>query len=216
MSPVCPLLFNSCSIPDARPRHAARARAGRGWLSFAAASLRSIRSDHVRSNSPDFCCTRNDRTACPVRIRQRMPLRFMRWTTSTLFAASTTPDPMPMALSARAAQRIRRHDRNHASGARAWAAATLRCWQACRKSTALSSGSRPSGNRQLSGAASATARTGRRVVASSRIRADHVSKVLQKAFTEDWSWQVLWFRYQPSLAGKDDTRLNKEVRGWTW
>ena len=27
---------------------------------------------------------------------------------------------------------------------------------------------------------------------------DHVSKVLQKAFTEDWSWQVLWFRYQPS------------------
>ena len=51
----------------------------------------------VRSNRPDFCSTRNDRTACPVRIRQRMPLRFMRWTTSTTFAASTTPDPMPMA-----------------------------------------------------------------------------------------------------------------------
>ena len=28
---------------------------------------------------------------------------------------------------------------------------------------------------------------------------DHVSNVLQKAFTEVRSWQVLWFRYQPSL-----------------
>ena len=29
---------------------------------------------------------------------------------------------------------------------------------------------------------------------------DHVSNVLQKALTEDWSWQVLWFRKQPSLV----------------
>ena len=31
-----------------------------------------------------------------------------------------------------------------------------------------------------------------------RTELDHVSKVLQNVFTEDWSWQVHWFRYQPS------------------
>ena len=67
-----------CSGFTAPPRHAARARSCRAWLWFAAASLASIRSDHVRSNRPDFCTARNDRTACPEAIRQRMPLRFMR------------------------------------------------------------------------------------------------------------------------------------------
>ena len=90
----------TCSGFATNPHHAARARFGRGWLSFEAASLAAIRSDHVRSNKPDFRSTRNDRTACPEAIRQLMPLRFMRWATSTLFAASTIPDPMPKAVSA--------------------------------------------------------------------------------------------------------------------
>ena len=46
---------------------------------------------------------RNVSTACPEVILQRMPLRFIRWVTSTRFAASTTPDPMPKALFASSA-----------------------------------------------------------------------------------------------------------------
>ena len=42
--------------------------------------------------------------------------------------------------------------------------------------------------------------------------ADHVSNVLQKAFTEVRSWQVHWFRKQPSLAGKDDTMTGMHSR----
>ena len=72
---------------------------GKGWLSFAAAALASVRSDHVRSNTPDFCSMRNDRTTCPEGIRQRMPLCFMRWATNNLFAARP-PIRCPWALSA--------------------------------------------------------------------------------------------------------------------
>ena len=35
--------------------------------------------------------------------------------------------------------------------------------------------------------------------------ADHVSKVLQNVFTEDWSWYALWFRNQPSLEQERTT-----------
>ena len=53
--------------------------AGRqGMAIIPAAFLVSIRSAQIRSNRPDFCSTRNDRTACPDGFRQRMPLRFMR------------------------------------------------------------------------------------------------------------------------------------------
>ena len=89
-----------CSGFTATPRHAARARSGRAWLSFVAASLAAIRSDHVRSNGPDFCGTQND---LPGGDPPAHAAALHALNDKHLVAASTISDPMPMALSARAA-----------------------------------------------------------------------------------------------------------------
>ena len=57
---------------------------------------------HARSKMPDLMRARKVGTACSPGIRQRMPDLFMRYVTSVLLAASTTPEPMATPFSLKA------------------------------------------------------------------------------------------------------------------